>query len=1301
MRKLSLLFLLFSSILWAQTTYNFTGGGDGTSWTDPLNWNPQSIPMSTGITSVNVTIPVGKTATISSSTSLTFTNGTLSGGGKIVNNGTLTIPSLNTYLYIAENLDFKNNGTFNLGDGANSNYYLYIVENAVFTNAASGTFNIDGRSFSYTSLGSGQFINNGTLVKKGENDKFIDPPFTNNGTINVQQNKLLLRYSNFLNTGTYNVSSGAELTLDNSGTHKFSGSFTGNIAGNFYIQGNTIVDDGETFTNNLSGNGLNFFTGTLKGAGTFVNATTFTIPSNNNYTYLSEDLKFQNTGTFNLGGETSSNYYLYLSGNAVLTNTSSGTFNVVGKNLSYTSLVNGEFINNGTLVKNGDFPKFIDPPFTNNGTISVLQNTLNLRYNNFLNSGTYNVSSGAELTLDNSGTHNFSGTFTGNIAGAFYLQGNIVVNSGVTFTNNLNGNGLNFWSGSLKGDGTFVNAKKFTIPSNNSSTYMEGNLKFKNTGTFNLGDGTSSNYYLYLKESAVLTNAPAGTFNIDGKNFSYTGLVSCEFINNGTLVKKGTNDKWIEPPFTNNGTINVQKNTLTLRNNNFLNAGTYNVSSGAELELDSGGNHKFSGTFTGNIDGAFNLHGNIIVDDGLTFTNNLSGSGMSFWNGTLKGAGTFVNASTFTIPSNNASAYLGENLKFQNTGTFNLGDGTNVNYYLYLSGNAILTNTATGIFNSNGRNLDRTGLVAGKIINYGQISKKLAINTYIDAPLENHGIIIAEEGTLYLSNQFNNASDGIIKGNHIKFNNAANFTNNGIFNPGMSPGKLIIEQFFSMDGGTLEFELNGLTAETEYDVLNYTGTPSADLSGDISVILGFEAAIGDAFTVFTSSSNIGATTLPATVSAFYNAYNYTFSVTINQKNIVLTVTDVSYSCPDLSSAPANVTFVDSECQDGCVVGGGVIYAPATACPAGSVMQYSTDEGANWSNTLPVYKQKKKMTIITRCSCEADDSVFSPSSAPVTTNPGNCDGCGNDSFTLTTKAAPKTAGTTSGDGSYASGTKVTATATANAGYKFVNWTLGGTEVSNKATYKFNISANTVLTANFEKLNFQITTKSAPAAGGTTTGAGSYAYNAKATLKAVANPGYKFVNWTIAGTEVSNKATYKHTVTGKATVVANFEALSYAITTKSAPAAGGTTTGAGSYAYNTKATLKAVANAGYTFVNWTVAGVEVSNKATYKHTVTGKATVVANFVSNVYAKENPNDEFSFNFYPNPVKDILYIKTNRNIEAVQAYNLSGQQVMNLKMTEVIRGEINVSRLPSGIYIFRTVLDNGKVESFRVMKK
>ena len=94
-------------------------------------------------------------------------------------------------------------------------------------------------------------------------------------------------------------------------------------------------------------------------------------------------------------------------------------------------------------------------------------------------------------------------------------------------------------------------------------------------------------------------------------------------------------------------------------------------------------------------------------------------------------------------------------------------------------------------------------------------------------------------------------------------------------------------------------------------------------------------------------------------------------------------------CPDLTTAPANVTFTDSECQVGCTVISGEIFAPAEACPEGSYLEYSTDDGANWSTDLPEYSNTEAMIITTRCSCEIDSSLHSPASDAVTTNPGDC------------------------------------------------------------------------------------------------------------------------------------------------------------------------------------------------------------------------------------------------------------------------------------------------------------------------
>ena len=82
--------------------------------------------------------------------------------------------------------------------------------------------------------------------------------------------------------------------------------------------------------------------------------------------------------------------------------------------------------------------------------------------------------------------------------------------------------------------------------------------------------------------------------------------------------------------------------------------------------------------------------------------------------------------------------------------------------------------------------------------------------------------------------------------------------------------------------------------------------------------------------------------------------------------------------------------------------------------------------------------------------------------------------------------------------------------------------------------------------------------------------------------------------------------------------------YAITVTANPTAGGTVSGAGSYYQNATCTLTATANTGYTFVNWTKNGTQVSTNATYSFTVTAAGDYVANFTQNSYevtATANP--------------------------------------------------------------------------------
>lgn len=77
-----------------------------------------------------------------------------------------------------------------------------------------------------------------------------------------------------------------------------------------------------------------------------------------------------------------------------------------------------------------------------------------------------------------------------------------------------------------------------------------------------------------------------------------------------------------------------------------------------------------------------------------------------------------------------------------------------------------------------------------------------------------------------------------------------------------------------------------------------------------------------------------------------------------------------------------------------------------------------------------------------------------------------------------------------------------------------------------------------------------------------------------------------------------------------------------------------------------------------------------------------------------------EQDFSYYPNPVKDVLEIKSKSNIKSVKIFNLSGQKLksQNFKESNVL---IKTDNLSSGTYLFRAELENGTIETFKVIKK
>lgn len=142
-------------------------------------------------------------------------------------------------------------------------------------------------------------------------------------------------------------------------------------------------------------------------------------------------------------------------------------------------------------------------------------------------------------------------------------------------------------------------------------------------------------------------------------------------------------------------------------------------------------------------------------------------------------------------------------------------------------------------------------------------------------------------------------------------------------------------------------------------------------------------------------------------------------------------------------------------------------------------------------------------------------------------------------------------------------------------------------------------------------------SLPAIGGTTSGAGLFAQDAKVAISAVPAAGYSFVNWTDSGTShiVSTSPNYQYTMYGNNALVANFAPIgigNYAVSLSSNPVAGGTTTGSGAYAAGSNVIIVATPNIGYTFVNWTEGTTVVSTSSSDQ--IVGLAsnkTRVANF------------------------------------------------------------------------------------------
>ena len=372
--------------------------------------------------------------------------------------------------------------------------------------------------------------------------------------------------------------------------------------------------------------------------------------------------------------------------------------------------------------------------------------------------------------------------------------------------------------------------------------------------------------------------------------------------------------------------------------------------------------------------------------------------------------------------------------------------------------------------------------------------------------------------------------------------------------------------------------------------------------------------------------------------------------------------------------------------------------------------------------------------------------------------------------VTATVNPTEAGLVTGAGVYEENDTVTLTATANEGYKFLNWTENEAVVSEDSVYSFVVISDRGFVANFESLNEEPETpevSSAPltfkyegdsVASGVTidivsdinssmeiqfdldiinttnadikvvaqmedlTGVGKtylcwgncyqpgvlQAENVvKAGNKGIFNGHVMFVDaeWNTLpeGTEIKMVYTFfdERNPEEKYVFNVNFkydtdenpeqpgDTITFVITAVANPEEAGVITGAGTFKENDTVTLTATANEGYKFVRWTENNMGISTDAEYSFIATSNRNLVAKFEKIAGVEELAS---SFNIYPNPVNDKLYIEiqTQTQTQTVEIYDVYGRQqsMVNGQQSTVI----DVTDLNSGVYFIKVVTSEGE---------
>jgi len=91
-------------------------------------------------------------------------------------------------------------------------------------------------------------------------------------------------------------------------------------------------------------------------------------------------------------------------------------------------------------------------------------------------------------------------------------------------------------------------------------------------------------------------------------------------------------------------------------------------------------------------------------------------------------------------------------------------------------------------------------------------------------------------------------------------------------------------------------------------------------------------------------------------------------------------------------------------------------------------------------------------------------------------------------------------------------------------------------------------------------------------------------------------------------------------------------------------------------------------------------------------------VDGFCGSTLGTDTPEAAASIKYFPNPVRDLLQIESERKVDAVALYNMGGQEV---RFDRVSEKNIDMQELASGVYLVKLQFGDGNFETFKVIKE